>query len=105
MSAADLMKRMDARIFRSRAGGDVAVINGKKINGAFFGKPRELFRANGEMLALALSFDCHYVPTIGELAPNDVIEIKGYGNYRFLREFVPGGDESGKTIIELGTIK
>lgn len=105
MSAADLMKRMDARIFRSRAGGDVAVINGVDVQGAFFKKARDVSLASGEVIGLAISFDCHYDPVIAELAINDVIEITEQGTFRFLRELVPGGDESGLTILELGTIK
>jgi hypothetical protein len=105
MSAADLMKRMDERIFRSRAGGDIAIVNSEEIAGAFWNKARDVTLASGEVVGLAISFDCHYVPVIGELATNDQIEVQGYGAFRFLRELVPGGDESGLTILELGTIK
>ena len=112
-SLAELFReRFDADIFSAL--GEVAVFSSHEIRGVFNRAYREIELPNGNVAGLDLSFDCQYVAAIGELSVNDEIEIfaenelgarRSLGRYRFLRELIPGGDESGLTIIELGTIK
>ena len=40
---------------------------------------------------------------IADLAENQEVTVVGVGTFRFLCELLPGGDESGLTIIELGS--
>lgn len=112
-SLAELMReQVDADIFAQL--GEIAVFDSHEIRGVFQRTYREVEFPNGAVAGLELSFDCQYTDVIGELSENDEIEIFGenvqgtrrsLGRYRFLRELIPGGDESGLTILELGTIK
>jgi hypothetical protein len=104
MSSADLAKWLDGRVFGSRIG-DAMLIGSTRIEGAFFDVPRDLELPNGSIRALALSFDCHYDASIGRLSAGDLVQIEGRGRYRFMSEVIPGGDHSGKTTVELGTLK
>lgn len=58
--------------------------------------------ATGEVMGVGISFECHYTPAIASLMTGDAFTVDGEA-FRFLRELLPGGDESGLTIIELGT--
>lgn len=101
----DVMRLVDERIFRSPIVRAVMTIGTHPIEGAFFDQPRELTMPEGGIGAIAISFECQYDPAIAELAEHDHVSVEGYGAFRFLRELLPGGDESGLTIIELGTVK
>lgn len=93
----------DRRIFRSRIVEALATFGDTEdIRGAFHQQPREIEMPGGALMHVGLSFDCRYVPEIANLAINDPVTVEGYGTFRFLRELLPGGDESGLTIIELG---
>ena len=95
----------DRRIFRSRVVEALATFGDtQEIRGAFHLQPREVSLPGGNVMHVGISFDCKYVPEIGELQLNDPFTVEGYGTYRFLRELLPGGDESGLTIIELGEV-
>lgn len=95
----------DRRIFRSRVVEALATFGDTQdVRGAFFQQPREITLPGGAVMAVGLSFECRYVPEIGELQNGDPFAVEGYGTYRFLRELLPGGDESGLTIIELGEV-
>lgn len=95
----------DRRIFRSRIVEAFATFGDTQdVRGAFFSQPREVTLPGGNVMGIGLSFECRYVPEIADLAINDPFTVDGYGTYRFLRELLPGGDESGLTIIELGEV-
>lgn len=98
----DRMRRIDARIYRSWIVKAVATIGTAEISGAFFSKAREITMPGGNVMGIGISFECQYDAAIGQLELNELISIDDYGSFRFLRELIPGGDESGKTVIELG---
>lgn len=103
MGVRDLMARVDRRIFNSqvvRATSTFGDTSG--VEGAFFKEPREIELPGGSVMRVGLSFDCQYVPEIADLAINDDFTVDGEGTFRFLRELLPGGNESGMTTIELG---
>lgn len=98
------MSGVDARIFSSPIVKAIASFGTNEVPGAFFQQPREIELPGGAVMGLALSFECRYIPAIGDLRVHDEISIDDYGTFRFLRELIPGGDESGLTILELGQI-
>jgi hypothetical protein len=100
----DLMRRVDARIHRSKIVRAVAYFGTSQIPGVFFDKPREVAMPGGAIMGIGISFECTYDEDIATLALNDQVVVDDYGSFRFLRELQPGGDESGKTIIELGEV-
>lgn len=104
MGIADLMKRVDARIDRSRIG-DLLLVGSTGIKGHFFSQPREALGADGTVNAIAISFDCQYQAVIGTLSAGSLVEIEGHGRFRFLNELIPGGDDSGMTTLVLGAQK
>lgn len=99
------MAGWDRRIYKSPIVRAMASFGSHEIAGAFFAEPRELNLPSGAVQAVGLTFECHYEPAIAELTEGDMIDVDDYGPFRFLREVLPGGDESGLTIIELGTVK
>lgn len=104
MTVRDIMKRMDARIYRSkvvRAIANFGVVDG--VEGAFFSKPREVPLPGGSVMGIGISFECQYREEFASLAAESLVEIEEV-RYRFLRELQPGGDESGHTIILLGEL-
>lgn len=97
------MRRIDRRVFSSRINKAVASFGStENIAGTFFSQPREVLTVGGSFADVSLSFDCQYVPEIATLETGDDFVIEDIGTFRFLREVLPGGDESGLTIIELG---
>jgi hypothetical protein len=103
MTVRDVMAMFDRRIFGSRIVKAVALIDGSiEVQGAFFHQPREIQMPGGAVQTVGISFECQYVDAIGTLDLNELVSIDNYGSFRFLRELLPGGDESGLTIIELG---
>lgn len=105
MTVRDRMAWADRRIFKSRIVEALATFGDTQdVRGAFFDQPREVVVAVGNLQSVGISFECRYVPEIGELQLNDPFTVEGYGTFRFLRELLPGGDESGLTIIELGEV-
>jgi hypothetical protein len=98
----DLMRRVDARIYHSRVVRAVARFGTSEITGAYFQKPREVILPGGGVQTVGLSFECQHVPAIADLIEGDEISIDDYGTFRFLHELLPGGDESGRTIMVLG---
>jgi hypothetical protein len=98
----DRMRRVDARIYRCPIVRAVATFGTSEIPGAFFDKPREVPMPGGAVMGVGVSFECQYDDDIAQLANGDPFTVEDYGTFRFLRELQPGGDESGKTIIELG---
>jgi hypothetical protein len=97
----DRMRRVDARIYRSAIVRAVATFGTGERNGAFFSKPREVPMPGGAIMSVGISFECQYDDDIGQLQPGDAFTVEDYGTYHFKRELLPGGDESGRTIIEL----
>lgn len=97
------MKAWDARIFKQPIVRAEGLFGTHSVEGAFFAEPREIDLAGGGVQAVSISFECQYVPAIAELHEGDDFAVDDYGTFRFLREILPGGDESGLTIIELGT--
>jgi len=104
MTVRDFMASVDARIFKSKVVQDVLLIGSTRIEGAFFEQPRELSLPGADIQAVQLSFECRYESKIGNLENGDIVTIEGHGRYRFKREVLPGGDESGITVIELGEL-
>lgn len=103
MTVRDNMAWADRRIFRSRVVEALATFGDTEgIRGAFFQQPREVNMPGGSVMSIGLSFECRHVPEIANLVINDPFTVDGYGTFRFLRELIPGGDESGLTVIELG---
>lgn len=103
MGVRDFMAAVDRRIFASPIVEALASFGETTgIAGAFHRKPREISLPGGDIQAITLSFDCHYVDELAQLEHGDDFTIEGEGTFRFLREVIPGGDESGLTIIELG---
>lgn len=103
MTVRDFMARIDRRIFKSQIVRALANFGSTHdIQGAFFQQPREINMPGGAIMGIGISFECQWVEAIEQLALNDAFEVEGYGTYRFLRELIPGGDESGLTVIELG---
>lgn len=103
MTVSDRMAWADRRIFRSRVVEALATFGDTQdVRGAFFQQPREVNMPGGSVMSIGLSFECRYVPEIANLAIGDPVTVEGYGTFRFLRELIPGGDESGLTVIELG---
>lgn len=100
----DLMARVDARIYKSKIVRALMLIGTESIEGAFFKDYRDYPLPDGGVAGLAISFECRYSASIGQLERNDLVSIDDYGEFRFLRELIPRGDESGKTIIELGSV-
>lgn len=98
------MRRVDARIFKSPIVRAMLTFGDIQIAGAFFLDPREVVLPGGNVMGVATSFECQYTDDIATLSEGDELAVDDYGNFRFLRELQPGGDESGKTIIELGEI-
>jgi hypothetical protein len=104
MTVRDLMGRVDTRIFASQITRAIASFGSNHIAGAFFQQPREIQFPEGGVMGITLSFECQWQPAISTLVPQDEISIDDYGAFRFLREIIPGGDESGLTVLELGEI-
>lgn len=103
MTVRDFMARIDRRIFKSKIVEALASFGSTEdIRGAFFQQYREINLPGGSVSGVGISFECQYVPAIAALAVGDPFTVEGYGTYRFLRELIPGGDESGLTVIELG---
>lgn len=100
----DLMRDVDARIYASPIVHAVLAFGTSEIPGAFFDKPRQVALPGGDVMSVGISFECQYTNEIGDLQAQDHVSVDDYGTYRFLRELLPGGDESGKTIIELGQV-
>lgn len=99
----DRMEWADRRIMRSRIVQAFATMGGtSQIQGAFFQQPREIPMPGGAVQTVGITFECRYIPEIQTMITGDAVVIEGYGTFRFLRELLPGGDESGLTIIELG---
>jgi hypothetical protein len=97
------MARIDRRIFKSKIVEARASFGPTHdIRGAFFRQPREVAFPEGAVQSVQISFECQYVSAIAQLQTGDTFSVEGYGSFRFLRELLPGGDESGLTVIELG---
>lgn len=104
MTVRDFMSRVDRRIFRSKIVRALASFGDTQdVAGAFFKQPREIELAGGALQSVAISFECHYVDELADLAEGDPFTVDGV-TYRYIREVLPGGDESGLTIIELGEV-
>lgn len=97
----DLMRRMDKRIYGSRIVHSILRFGTSELQGAFFSKPREVLVAGVGIQGVGISFECQYDDDIATLASLDEVTVDDYGTLLFRRELQPGGDESGKTIIEL----
>ncbi len=91
----------DRRIFAMPIVRELATFGSHRVHGAFTAALREISLPGGALQAAGISFECPYAPEIGELSPGDEIAIASYGVLRFVREVVPGGDESGLTVLEL----
>jgi hypothetical protein len=104
MGVRDLMARVDARIYASQIVRAVMIFGTSELPGAFFRKPREVALAGGQVMGVGISFECQWTNEIGNLTREDHVTVENEGTFRFLRELEPWGDESGKTVIELGEV-
>lgn len=76
--------------------------NTPSLQGTFYARPRRvLVPGSTRFRNLSVSFDCHHVPEIAELEKGDPFVLLGVGTFRFRREVQRGGDDFGRTIIEL----
>lgn len=100
----DITRRIDARIYASRLVKAIARWGTTEKRGAFFSKPREVVVGGGEIRAIGISFETQYDDDVAQLDRGDSIDIDGYGTFRFVAELKAGGDESGKTVLILGTV-
>lgn len=71
------------------------------IQGSYYAHPRDVKLPSGRIERIARSFECRHVQQLGELDAGEPIEVQGFGLFSFVRELVPGGDEAGRTVIEL----
>jgi len=110
MGLAGEMRDHDAVIFESI--GEVLVFGTNEIPGILNDEYRELSFGDGNAVGLAISFDCQWHSALEQLARNDLVEVcdRGddgsltvLGEYRFQR--IVNRDESGLTILELGSIR
>lgn len=102
MTVRDFMAGVDACIFKSPIVRAVAAFGDtSEVEGAFFLEPRELAMPGGNLRMIGVSFECQWLAEIAELVTGDPFFVDGT-EYRFRNEVIPGGDESGLTIIELG---
>lgn len=107
-SLAGSMPVIDALIFG--AIGETAIFGGNEAAGIFSNKYREIEYPNGTIVGLDISFDCQWQAFMGSLAEGDAVTITYPGtdraseSYRFLRRLPATGDESGLTIMELGSV-
>lgn len=102
MTVRDFMARVDRRIFRSPIVRATATFGDTQgVAGAFFKEPRSIELGGGPIQTLAISFHCQYVPELADLTEGDAFTVDGEGTFSFVRELLPGGDESGLTVIEL----
>jgi hypothetical protein len=102
MSVRDFMAGVDARIYASPIVRAVMTFGTNRVIGAFFLESREIQFPDGSIMGIAISFECRWVPALALLSAQDEVSVDDYGSFRFMRELQPGGDESGKTVIELG---
>jgi hypothetical protein len=80
------------------------LINGShEHKGRFFNRYREIEFADGSFAALEISFECQKSDDLLALTENEQVTVEG-NTYRFIRRLPDQGDESGKLIIELGTV-
>lgn len=100
MSLADEMADHDAVIFA--AVGEVLSFGTNEIPGCFFRSRREVQFADGSTVGLEISFDCQWDPALDTLQRDDLVEINGTNTYRFQR--IVDRDESGLTVLELGSV-
>jgi len=105
-SLAGRMPGIDATIFA--AIGETAVIDGQEVKGIFTKRYREIEGRDGSIVGLDISFDCQHQAFMDDLAPGDTITIKVADDdagvdYKFRRQLVRRGDESGLIIMELAS--
>jgi GrpB-like predicted nucleotidyltransferase (UPF0157 family) len=106
-SLADMMKTVDAKIYA--AIGELAHIGSTNVPGIFSKKYLEVQLENGTVAGLAISFSCQYDDVVAALTAGtniDVLNQDGVvmGTYKFIRHVPPGGEESGRVHLELGTL-
>lgn len=82
--------------------GEVALIDGKQVQGIFNRRYREVMvEAGGAVVGVALSFDCSYAGPVVTLREGDPISIDGE-RFCFRRRIPEKGDETGRVTLELG---
>ena len=106
-SLAGRMKAIDAKIFA--AIGETLRVGSERIPGIFNNRYHEIQLPDDTIVGLNITFDCQYSPVIEQLVDGDTVEVLGdrdvsLGIFRFVRRIPPKGDESGKVILELGSV-
>lgn len=108
-SLAGRMPEIDALIFDKI--GEVGVFGEHEAVGVFSNKYREIEYSNGTIVGLDISFDCQWQSWMADLTEGDAVTIQYPGSdkasesYRFIRRVPVKGDESGLTVMELGTVQ
>lgn len=105
-SLAKRMRNIDEKIFAKI--GEAILIGTDPVPGIFSSKYKEHEFADGLVVGLHISFATQYSPEIGNLTEGDEIEVVADGEpvgvYRFVRRIPMQGDESGKVVLELGSV-
>lgn len=102
MSVKDVMAVVDARILNSPIVKDKLLIGSTEFIGAFTRDPILVDLPGGGVEGVETSFACRANALFNQLEPGTPVQIEGHGYFRLLREILPGGDESGLTVLELG---
>jgi hypothetical protein len=105
-SLAGSMRSIDAKIFARI--GEVLLIGSTRVPGIFSNKYHEIQLPSDTIVGLDVSFDCQYTYLIGQLKENDEVKVFAdktlLGTFRFIRRIPSKGDETGKVILELGSV-
>lgn len=105
-SLAKLMQSIDEKIFARL--GESLVIGSDLFGGVFSSQYTEFQFQDGIAVGLNISFATQYNDAIGALAEGDELQILGdgveIGRYVFMRRVPDRGDESGRVVLELGSL-
>lgn len=97
---------IDARLDLSRISDDVYLPNGSTIRGRFLRGEQtvglDVGTLNDPVRVVAVVFHCAATSAVLALVEGDVITHAGV-SYRVLRKSPPGGDDTGRVMLELGT--
>lgn len=98
------MERVDARLDASPISDDLILPSGDIIRGRFFLGHREIELRDGSIAALEISFSGPATSEVLRLVENELVRYRGVA-YRFVRRLPNRGDETGRVVLELGTLR
>lgn len=101
-SLADAMKGIDAQIYDRI--GEKMLVGAVEVPGIFMKRYHEVTLRDGTVEGVAISFDCQYSETVASLEEGDSVTVMPSAEtFVFIRRIPNRGDETGRTIVELGT--